>query len=96
MTQKNGSATLRDARRIVVKVGSSLVTNEGRGLDEGAIGEWSRQLAALAGDGRLVCSHGGCQRPFLPRPVRVVIHRLPPGSSDSSTILCATSAAFTS
>ena len=31
---------LRDARRIVVKVGSSLVTNEGRGLDEQAIGEW--------------------------------------------------------
>ncbi len=43
---------LRDARRIVVKVGSSLVTNEGRGLDEQAIGEWSRQLAALVrGDG---------------------------------------------
>jgi len=38
---------LRDARRIVVKVGSSLVTNEGRGLDEAAIEEWSRQLAAL-------------------------------------------------
>ncbi|GAB2538679.1 glutamate 5-kinase [Simplicispira piscis] len=38
---------MRDARRIVVKVGSSLVTNEGRGLDEVAIGEWSRQLAAL-------------------------------------------------
>ncbi|NMM80047.1 glutamate 5-kinase [Acidovorax sp. SRB_14] len=41
------SGVLRDARRIVVKVGSSLVTNEGRGLDEAAIGEWSRQLAAL-------------------------------------------------
>lgn len=38
---------LRDARRWVVKVGSSLVTNEGRGLDEAAMGEWSRQLAAL-------------------------------------------------
>lgn len=46
------SRVLRDARRIVVKVGSSLVTNEGRGLDEVAIGEWSRQLAALVrGDG---------------------------------------------
>ncbi|MBF6630094.1 MAG: glutamate 5-kinase [Comamonas sp.] len=41
------SRILQDARRIVVKVGSSLVTNEGRGLDEGAIEEWSRQLAAL-------------------------------------------------
>jgi len=40
---------LRDARRIVVKVGSSLVTNEGRGLDEQAMGEWCRQIAALMG-----------------------------------------------
>ena len=48
MTQNNNvSEVLRSARRIVVKVGSSLVTNEGRGLDEVAIGEWSRQLAAL-------------------------------------------------
>ena len=45
---------LRNARRIVVKVGSSLVTNEGRGLDEEAIGEWSRQLAGLARQGREV------------------------------------------
>ena len=43
---------LRQARRIVVKVGSSLVTNEGRGLDAQAIGNWCRQLAALAGQGR--------------------------------------------
>jgi len=48
------SVVLRDARRIVVKVGSSLVTNEGRGLDEIAIGEWCRQLAALSRDGREV------------------------------------------
>ncbi|MGE0330730.1 MAG: glutamate 5-kinase [Ramlibacter sp.] len=48
------STVLRDARRIVVKVGSSLVTNEGRGLDEVAIGEWCRQLAALTRDGREV------------------------------------------
>lgn len=45
---------MQAARRIVVKVGSSLVTNEGRGLDEAAIGEWCRQLAALARDGREV------------------------------------------
>ena len=38
---------LKDAKRIVVKVGSSLVTNEGRGLDEQAIGEWCRQIAEL-------------------------------------------------
>jgi glutamate 5-kinase len=45
---------VRNARRIVVKVGSSLVTNEGRGLDEAAIGEWCRQLALLSSDGREV------------------------------------------
>src|ERR1700712_1763523 len=48
------STGLRDARRIVVKVGSSLVTNEGRGLDEHAIGEWCRQLATLVREGREV------------------------------------------
>jgi glutamate 5-kinase len=48
------SKVLRNARRIVVKVGSSLVTNDGRGLDEAAIGEWCRQLAWLAKDGREV------------------------------------------
>ena len=53
MTQTS-STVLRDARRIVVKVGSSLVTNEGRGLDEQAIGEWCRQLSALVRDGREV------------------------------------------
>ena len=43
---------LSSARRIVVKVGSSLVTNEGRGIDAEAIANWSRQLAALAAEGR--------------------------------------------
>ncbi len=43
---------MRQARRIVVKVGSSLVTNDGRGLDEAAIGEWCRQLAQLVRDKR--------------------------------------------
>ena len=54
MTPNSGSSVLRDARRIVVKVGSSLVTDEGRGLDDGAIGEWCRQLAALVAEGRQV------------------------------------------
>jgi glutamate 5-kinase len=54
MSGKSASTVLRDAKRIVVKVGSSLVTNDGRGLDEGAIGEWCRQLSALAQDGREV------------------------------------------
>jgi len=45
---------LKSARRIVVKVGSSLVTNEGRGVDAEAIGNWCRQLAGLAAQGREV------------------------------------------
>ena len=54
MTTIFTSTVLRDAKRIVVKVGSSLVTNDGRGLDEQAIGEWCRQLAHLIRDGREV------------------------------------------
>ncbi|MDO8285461.1 MAG: glutamate 5-kinase [Rhodoferax sp.] len=54
MANMSSSSVLRDARRIVVKVGSSLVTNDGRGLDEAAIGEWCRQMAHLMGDGREV------------------------------------------
>jgi len=48
------ASLLRDARRVVVKVGSSLVTNEGRGLDEAAIGEWCRQMSLLVRQGREV------------------------------------------
>jgi glutamate 5-kinase len=54
MTTPAVSTLLRDARRIVVKVGSSLVTNEGRGLDEEAIGNWCRQMALLSGQGKEV------------------------------------------
>ena len=42
------------ARRIVVKVGSTLVTNEGRGLDPRAIARWAEQIAGLMADGRQV------------------------------------------
>ena len=54
MTKNMSSSVLRDAKRVVVKVGSSLVTNEGRGLDEAAIGEWCRQMVQLVRDGREV------------------------------------------
>ena len=48
------SPFLLNAKRIVVKVGSSLVTDEGRGLDAEAIGLWCKQLALLVQDGREV------------------------------------------
>ena len=53
-TATDAQHTLRKAKRIVVKVGSSLVTNEGRGLHEEAIAQWCEQLAALVKDGREV------------------------------------------
>jgi glutamate 5-kinase len=45
--QAPGREALRGARRVVVKIGSALLTNEGRGLDEPAIGGWVDQIAAL-------------------------------------------------
>ncbi|MDP3420562.1 MAG: glutamate 5-kinase, partial [Thiobacillus sp.] len=47
-------SVVKHARRIVVKVGSSLVTAEGRGLDHAALSRWAGQIAALAGQGREV------------------------------------------
>ena len=38
---------LASARRIVVKIGSSLLTNAGSGLDRNAIADWVRQVAVL-------------------------------------------------
>jgi len=38
---------LNNVRRIVVKVGSSLVTNQGAGLDVAAISNWAQQIAIL-------------------------------------------------
>lgn len=43
---------IRNARRLVVKVGSALVTNNGAGLDHAAIEGWARQIAALRAQGR--------------------------------------------
>jgi len=54
MAEEQAFSALRDAHRVVIKVGSSLVTNDGRGLDEGAIGEWCRQMAVLVHQGREV------------------------------------------
>ena len=54
MQSKLSLEVLSQARRIVVKVGSSLVTDEGRGLDAQAIAQWCEQLARLSKDGREV------------------------------------------
>ncbi len=41
------STRIAEARRLVIKVGSALVTNNGAGLDLAAIGEWARQITEL-------------------------------------------------
>ena len=48
MTQR---AQLHQARRLVVKIGSALLTNDGRGLDVPALGLWVDQMAALVKQG---------------------------------------------
>jgi len=45
---------VRDGRRIVVKVGSALVTNEGAGLDREAIARWAAQVSELRSAGKEV------------------------------------------
>lgn len=40
-------SAVHSAQRIVIKVGSSLVTNNGKGLDNTAIRQWASQIAAL-------------------------------------------------
>ena len=64
---------LRNAKTLVIKVGSSLVTNQGRGLDVEAIARWAAQIARLRALGRqaIVVSSGaiaeGMQRLGLAR-----------------------------
>ncbi|WP_426112249.1 glutamate 5-kinase [Massilia sp. PWRC2] len=48
------TSVLHSASRIIIKVGSSLVTNDGRGLDHGAIARWAAQIAALRALGKEV------------------------------------------
>ena len=45
---------LAQCKRIVIKVGSSLVTNQGAGLDLNALSNWAEQIAALHANGHEV------------------------------------------
>lgn len=47
-------SVIESARRIIIKVGSSLVTNDGRGLDHAAIRRWAGQIASLRDLGKEV------------------------------------------
>jgi glutamate 5-kinase len=72
------NSLIQKARRLVVKVGSSLVTNDGKGLDVAAIEKWAAQIAQLRTMGKevLLVSSGaiaeGMQRlGFEKRPTEI-------------------------
>ena len=45
---------VRTAQRLVIKIGSSLLTNEGRGLDHAAMQGWAEQIQSLRRKGKSV------------------------------------------
>ena len=47
-------SVIQEAQRLIIKVGSSLVTNEGKGLDHAAISKWAAQIAQLRAMGKQV------------------------------------------
>ncbi|OEZ83333.1 glutamate 5-kinase [Janthinobacterium sp. HH104] len=47
-------SVIQKATRIIIKVGSSLVTNDGRGLDHAAIARWAAQISGLRALGKEV------------------------------------------
>ncbi|MES2073093.1 MAG: glutamate 5-kinase [Pseudomonadota bacterium] len=47
-------SVIQQAKRLIIKVGSSLVTNDGKGLDQAAIQKWAAQIAQLRALGKEV------------------------------------------
>ncbi|OIQ79919.1 glutamate 5-kinase [mine drainage metagenome] len=47
-------SVVRQARRVIIKAGSSLVTDEGRGIDHAAVARWVGQITALHALGKEV------------------------------------------
>lgn len=50
--QMTDRTKLGRAKRWVIKIGSALITNEGKGLDTGAIQRWAEQMAELRSTGK--------------------------------------------
>ena len=57
----------KDAKRIVIKVGSTLVTNHGEGLDKEAINRWAVQVAQLRAAGKEAVSYTHLTLPTILR-----------------------------
>jgi glutamate 5-kinase len=43
---------MQNAKRLVIKIGSTLITNHGEGIDHAAIADWARQIAELRARGK--------------------------------------------
>jgi len=54
ISDNNMQSVIQQAKRLIIKVGSSLVTNDGKGLDTVAIAKWAEQIAHLRGLGKEV------------------------------------------
>ena len=72
------STELELSKRLIVKVGSSLVTNDGRGLDHTAIQNWAAQIALLRQMGKEVVlvssgavAEGMLRLGFVKRPTEI-------------------------
>lgn len=48
------NSVIKNAKRLIIKVGSSLVTNDGKGIDSAAIAKWAAQIAQLRALGKEV------------------------------------------
>ncbi|HEX7646175.1 MAG TPA: glutamate 5-kinase [Noviherbaspirillum sp.] len=48
------NSVIQKAKRLIIKVGSSLVTNDGKGLDVAAIAKWAEQISQLRALGKEV------------------------------------------
>ena len=48
----NMRTRILEARRLVVKIGSALITNNGAGLNHAALDDWARQITLLRQEGR--------------------------------------------
>lgn len=72
------STELQRSKRIIVKIGSSLLTNDGRGLDQTAVQNWAGQIANLRNMGKEVVlvssgaiAEGMLRLGFTSRPVEI-------------------------
>jgi len=54
MIRKIMNSVIQKSKRLIIKVGSSLVTNDGKGLDHAAISRWAAQITQLRAMGKEV------------------------------------------